>query len=45
MRPYLDKFLNDISKFYNVFIYSHGRTQYIKAIVDTIDPKKTVFNR
>lgn len=45
MRPYLKEFLKQISQNYNIYCYSHGQYQYVKVILDLIDPEKQYINR
>lgn len=37
-RPKLKKFLDIMSRYYNIYVYSHGMAIYIKQILDSIDP-------
>ena len=38
LRPNLEEFLEEISEYYEIFLYSHGTEDYVKAILDVIDP-------
>lgn len=42
-RPGLEKFLEDISKLYELHIYTMGTRAYAKHIAEIIDPKRRIF--
>jgi len=44
-RPYLDYFLESVSKWYDVIIFTASLSQYASIVIDAIDPKKTVKER
>lgn len=41
-RPKLKYFLETMSKYYNIYVYSHGMTKYIEEIINNIDPDKMI---
>lgn len=43
LRPGLQRFLENISKFYELHIYTMGTRQYAKRIADIIDPERKIF--
>ncbi|MCB9207628.1 MAG: hypothetical protein H6611_10040 [Ignavibacteriales bacterium] len=42
-RPKIFFFLDIISKYYNIFVYSHGMKDYVNEILDNIDPGRKIF--
>ena len=44
-RGYLNEFLNEVSLFYNIYVYSHGTSSYIKSILDIMDRKRVLIDR
>jgi len=45
LRPYTRDFLKRVSRHYNIFVYSHGRYDYVQHILDFIDQNKEFINR
>ena len=45
IRPGVYDFLRNISKYYNIYVYSHGTTNYIEELVKKIDPLKKYIRR
>ncbi|KAL9095785.1 MAG: hypothetical protein Q9163_006484 [Psora crenata] len=43
LRPGLEQFLENVSKFYELHIYTMGTRQYAKNIADIIDPDHRIF--
>lgn len=44
-RPKIFSFLDQISKLYNIYVYSHGMSNYVHEIINNIDPDRKYFNR
>ncbi|OAF64819.1 hypothetical protein A3Q56_07476 [Intoshia linei] len=42
-RPYLDEFLQEMSKLYNIVLFSHGRENYVHSLAEKIDPEGVIF--
>jgi len=45
LRPYTRDFLKRVSRHYNIYVYSHGRYDYVQHILDFIDENKEFINR
>jgi len=45
LRPYTRDFLKRVSRHYNIYVYSHGRYDYVQHILDFIDQNKEFINR
>jgi len=45
LRPYLIEFLERVSKFFNIYIYSLGRYEYVMAALDVFDKERKYINR
>lgn len=45
VRPHLGEFLDDVSKFYDLSIYTASESSYADGIIDFIDPKKLIGRR
>lgn len=45
LRPSLLSFLQEISKYYKVFLYTHGQKLYAEKVLELIDPEKVIFDR
>ena len=44
-RPKLKFFLENISRYFNIYVYSHGMTKYVIEILNSIDPYSKIINR
>ncbi|CAL6037852.1 Nuclear_LIM interactor-interacting factor [Hexamita inflata] len=44
-RPFLEQFLDEMSKYYDLFVFTAGLNEYCNAIVDKIDPKGLIIGR
>ena len=44
-RPKLRFFLENMAKYFNIFIYSHGMSKYVSEILNDIDPDCKLINR
>jgi len=44
-RPYLNEFLERVSKHYNIFLYSFGRYKYVCCALDLIDKEEKYIKR
>lgn len=44
MRPHLKEFLEDMSKYYEIIIYTAAEQEYADKILNFIDPKGTIFS-
>ena len=42
-RPYLDIFLKNIEKYYEIWVYSAGETDYVNDILTSVDPHQLHF--
>ena len=41
-RPFLEDFLEEVSLFFNVYVYTAGDKNYADMILNIIDPKKKI---
>jgi len=44
-RPKLRFFLENIARYFNIYVYSHGMTKYVYEILNDIDPDRKLINR
>ena len=45
IRPGIYDFLRNISRYYNIYVYSHGSTSYIEELIKKIDPQQEYIRR
>lgn len=45
LRPFLTTFLQEASKYYNLFLYTHGHQIYAEKVLELIDAEKKYFDR
>ncbi|CAA7058700.1 unnamed protein product [Microthlaspi erraticum] len=43
LRPFVNEFLEEANKFFNMYVYTKGKYEYAQAIVRMIDPNKVYF--
>lgn len=44
MRPHLRDFLSEMKKYFKIFVYSHGRREYVMKLLEKINPRRDVFD-
>lgn len=44
MRPHLKDFLLEFKDLFTVYVYSHGKKDYVIKILDKINPKRNVLD-
>lgn len=45
LRPYVFEFLERVSRYYEVFVFTASLKEYADQIIDTLDPQKTIFSK
>lgn len=44
LRPYLKQFLKSVSKFCEIYIYTHGDEVYLRAVINALDPEEEILS-